>query len=67
MNNCMHVIVTLGTSITSILGAALVLVVTWVKTARNMAEGARIGMRTPLSTMLLRDGALLSLSYIYNF
>ncbi|THG95249.1 hypothetical protein EW026_g6369 [Hermanssonia centrifuga] len=40
------------------LGDGLVLVVTWVKTARNLAEGARIGMRTPLSTMLLRDGTI---------
>ncbi len=48
------------------LGDVLVLVVTWVKTVKNLAEGARIGIRTPLSTMLFRDGALLSLSYKYN-
>ncbi|THG95373.1 hypothetical protein EW026_g6270 [Hermanssonia centrifuga] len=40
------------------LGDALVLAVTWAKTARSLAEGARIGMRTPLSTMLLRDGTI---------
>ncbi|THG93193.1 hypothetical protein EW026_g7976 [Hermanssonia centrifuga] len=40
------------------LGDALVLAVTWAKTAKNLAEGAGIGMRTPLSTMLLRDGTV---------
>ncbi|THG95122.1 hypothetical protein EW026_g6472 [Hermanssonia centrifuga] len=50
--------VSLGTRIALGLGDTLVLVVTWVKTARNLTEGARIGMRTPLSTMLLRDGTI---------
>ncbi|PSS05552.1 hypothetical protein PHLCEN_2v3722 [Hermanssonia centrifuga] len=52
------ILITLGTSIALSLGDALVLAVTWVKTARNWTEGARIGMRTPLSTMLLRDGTV---------
>ncbi|THG94501.1 hypothetical protein EW026_g6979 [Hermanssonia centrifuga] len=54
--------ITLSTSLTGsiliVLGDALVLAVTWLKTARNLTEGARIGMRTPLSTMLLRDGTI---------
>ncbi|PSS32229.1 hypothetical protein PHLCEN_2v1998 [Hermanssonia centrifuga] len=52
------ILIELGTRIALIVGDALVLAVTWVKTARNLAEGARIGMRTPLSTMLLRDGTI---------
>ncbi|PSR80106.1 hypothetical protein PHLCEN_2v6807 [Hermanssonia centrifuga] len=52
------ILIVLGTRIAISLGDALVLAVTWVKTARNLAEGARIGMRTPLSTMLLRDVVL---------
>ncbi len=63
----LHVIVALGTRIAISLGDALILAVTWVKTARNLTEGARIGMHTPLSTMLLRDGVFLSLSNKSNF
>ncbi|PSR97186.1 hypothetical protein PHLCEN_2v4357, partial [Hermanssonia centrifuga] len=50
--------VNFDTSIAISLSDALVLAVTWVKTASNLTEGARIGMRTPLSTMLLRDGTI---------
>ncbi len=56
LNDWTPVIVSLGTRVTLIVGDVLVLAVTWVKTARNLTEGARIGMRTPLSTMLFRDG-----------
>ncbi len=34
----------------------LVLAVTWLKTFRQRMEASRIGMQTPLSNMLLRDG-----------
>ncbi len=60
MLNSWMVIVVLVTRIALIIGDALVLAVTWVKTARTLIEGARIGMRTPLSTMLFRDGLSLS-------
>ncbi|PSS32238.1 hypothetical protein PHLCEN_2v2007 [Hermanssonia centrifuga] len=59
------VIVELGTRIALIVGDVLVLAVTWAKTARNLSEGTQIGMRTPLSTMLLRDAIIRNCQFCY--
>ncbi len=49
-------IATLAARLAVIAADILVLALTWRLTFRHWREGVRAGMRTPLSTMLLRDG-----------
>ncbi len=54
----------IGLCIAFVLGGILVLAVTWRKTFKHRLDAARIGMQTPLSSLLLRDGtSFLSTSY----
>ncbi len=48
--------VALGTRLALIISDILVLTLTWRKTFRQRMDAARIGVRTPLSSLLLRDG-----------
>ncbi|KAI0769498.1 hypothetical protein BC629DRAFT_1680760 [Irpex lacteus] len=52
------VIVSLTTRIAVIVGDVLVLAVTWMKTARVYREARRLNLKSPLVTMILRDGTL---------
>lgn len=42
--------------IARIITSACVIVLTWIKTFDIHKEASRLGMRTPLATLLLRDG-----------
>ncbi|KAI0799614.1 hypothetical protein BC629DRAFT_1285243, partial [Irpex lacteus] len=49
-------VLSLATRIAVIMSDALVLAVTWLKTARLYKEARRLGVEAPLATMLFRDG-----------
>ncbi|THH00331.1 hypothetical protein EW026_g2163 [Hermanssonia centrifuga] len=49
---------TIGTRIPVIIADILVLVLTWRKTFRHRMEAIRVGVRAPLSALLLRDGTV---------
>ncbi|THH00332.1 hypothetical protein EW026_g2162 [Hermanssonia centrifuga] len=51
-------IVTIGTRIPVIIADILVLALTWHKTFRHRMDAIRVGVRTPLSALLLRDGTV---------
>ncbi|THG94467.1 hypothetical protein EW026_g7011 [Hermanssonia centrifuga] len=51
-------IVTIGTRIPVIIADILVLALTWRKTFRHRMEAIRVGVQTPLSALLLRDGTV---------
>ena len=49
----------LATRIVVIATDALVLIVTWYKTIQLYVESRRMQLKTPLATLLIRDGRLL--------
>lgn len=49
--------VVLGTRLAIIIADVLVLILTWRKTFTTQRDASRVGIRTPLSKLLLRDGA----------
>ena len=51
--------VSLATRIVVIATDALVLIVTWYKTIQLYVESRRMQLKTPLATLLIRDGRLL--------
>lgn len=44
--------------ISAIIGDAIVLVVTWVKTAKLYSDARRTGVKAPLAVMLIEDGTI---------
>lgn len=53
--------VSLGARIAVIIGDILVLAFTWFKTFRHRMNVIRVGVQTPMSALLLRDGPSLAL------
>ncbi|KAI0769544.1 hypothetical protein BC629DRAFT_790526 [Irpex lacteus] len=53
-----NLLLSLISRISVIAADILVLVVTWMKTARSYSEARRLKIETPLSMMLIRDGTL---------
>ncbi len=51
-------LVSLTTRIAVIVGDVLVLAVTWMKTAHVYREARRLNLKSPLVTMILRDGKI---------
>ena len=51
--------VSLATRMVVIATDALVLIVTWYKTIQLYVESRRMQLKTPLATLLIRDGRLL--------
>lgn len=50
--------VSLFTRISVVIGDALVLAVTWIKTARGYRDAHRLNIKAPLATILFRDGEM---------
>ncbi len=50
--------VAVGTRLAVVVADILLIAFTWYKTFQNRMVGLRVGMRTPLSSLLLRDGML---------
>ncbi|KAI0086731.1 hypothetical protein BDY19DRAFT_907923 [Irpex rosettiformis] len=48
--------ISLGTRISVIIGDVLVLIVTWSKTAKSYYEARQLRIKSPLATLLFRDG-----------
>lgn len=54
-------LVSLISRIAVIIGDVLVLVVTWMKTAKLHSEAQQLDMKAPLATLLVRDGTVAQL------
>lgn len=55
----LQLLVSLIISIPVVLGDVLVIMVTWISTARIYIRARNSGVKAPLASLLLRDGALL--------
>lgn len=54
-------LVSLTTRISVVIGDVIVLIVTWLKTARAYREAQRLNLESPLATMLFLDGTFAGL------